>query len=393
MENFSVDVPGIPVSVNVSRFKGDCGVCEYHLSLSPLKAGSFDVQADRLYRSYLHTLDVLGLARGTAVFRRFFCSDLPNQSALLEKLPFSNPADAGDCCAVSLVCQPPGPFAKVSLWAYHVSGSPDAGKKMRKDDSFSPAGGGLTHYWTAGVTCTSADTAYDQTMGIFDKYDSFLRDRGISLADNVVRTWFFIQNIDVNYHGFVAARKEFFSSHGLTEKTHFIASTGVQGTHSDVNVKVTMDAYAVSGMSPEQVRFLAAPEHLSATSVYGVTFERGTSVSYRDRRHVIISGTASIDSKGNILYPGDVMRQLERTVENMEALLEQSGATLKDMASFIAYVRDPADYTPVCRRMRERFGDIPISACWAPVCRPGWLVEVEGMAVVPASNPGLPAFQ
>jgi len=34
----------------------------------------------------------------------------------------------------------------------------------------------------------------------------------------------------------------------------------------------------------------------------------------------------------------------------------------------------------------------PVQVVVAPVCRPGWLVEVEGLAIIPASNPDLPPF-
>ena len=36
-------------------------------------------------------------------------------------------------------------------------------------------------------------------------------------------------------------------------------------------------------------------EDVNRTYEYGVTFERGTAVTYGDRRHVFIAGTASID--------------------------------------------------------------------------------------------------
>ena len=39
-----------------------------------------------------------------------------------------------------------------------------------------------------------------------------------------------------------------------------------------------MDAYAIGGVESAQIEFLAAPDHLSPTHTYGVTFERGTSV-------------------------------------------------------------------------------------------------------------------
>ena len=80
-----------------------------------------------------------------------------------------------------------------------------------------------------------------------------------------------------------------------------------------------MDAYSISGLLNNQISFLYAPAYLSPTHLYGVTFERGVSISYRDRMHLIISGTASINKKGKILYPGNVARQLSRTLTNINA--------------------------------------------------------------------------
>ena len=119
---------------------------------------------------------------------------------------------------------------------------------------------------------------------------------------------------------------------------------------------------------------------------------RGVAVSYRDRKHVIISGTASIDSAGMIVHPGDMPRQLDRTLENVEALLRDGGATFQDVCVLIVYVRDPSDLGVAQRAIHERFGEAPMQVVVAPVCRPGWLIEVECQAIVPISNPVLPAF-
>jgi len=383
MEFLSFDNGSLPVSVNISCFRGQDGVTEHHLTVHPVEYASLDIQLEWVFKAYRDALDHLGLHIETAVLRRFFCSDLPNQFPILKNQPFSNPQHT-EPCAVSLVCQPPGPSAKVSLWAYHVS-------DQNGNRPILP-GGSPAHYWTTGLTCPVAGGSCDQTRGILEKYDAFLKSHGMSLADNVIRTWFFVQNIDANYHGLVAARKEFFAEHGLTADTHFIASTGIEGGHADIAATVTMDAYAVSGIRPAQISYLTAPDHLSPTHIYGVTFERGTAVTYRDRRHVIISGTASIDSQGKILHHGDALRQLDRAIENVEALLAPAGAGLEDMAAIIVYVRDISDHTPILHKMRQRFGDIPMTVVCASVCRPGWLVELEGMAIVPASCPELPVF-
>ena len=102
----------------------------------------------------------------------------------------------------------------------------------------------------------------------------------------------------MNYAGVVKARNEVFVTQNLTEKTHYISSTGIDGRHADPKVLVQMDTYAVAGMQPEQIHFLYAPTHLNPTYEYGVSFERGTYVDYGDRRQVFISGTASINNKG-----------------------------------------------------------------------------------------------
>lgn len=242
------------------------------------------------------------------------------------------------------------------------------------------------------MTCVSGQTSYDQTQGILENYLKQLQYRDMTLAENVIRTWFFVQNIDANYQGLVVARRELFAQQRLTPQTHFIASTGIEGTYSDVNAKVIMDAYAISGVQPNQIQYLAATDYLSPTHIYGVTFERGTAVSYQDRKHIFISGTASIDSKGNILYPGDIQKQLARTLENVEALLTEAGGTLQDMGVLIVYVRDLSDFGLVRQELKQRFGDIPLETIVAPVCRPGWLIEMETIAIVPAVNPGLPKF-
>ena len=183
-----------------------------------------------------------------------------------------------------------------------------------------------------------------------------------------------------------------FAEHGLTPQTHYIASTGVGGAWTRPDAKVFMDAYAVSGIVPAQVSYLSALDYLSPTHVYGVTFERGTAIAYRDRTHVILSGTASIDRHGRIVHERDMPGQLDHTIMNVEALLGHAGAERQDLRLLITYVRDPADMPEAERLMTVKFGNVPLLVVHAPVCRPGWLIEVEGLATVPSRALPLPAF-
>ena len=153
-----------------------------------------------------------------------------------------------------------------------------------------------------------------------------------------------------------------------------------------------MDAYSVGGVRSEQIEFLTALTTLGPTSDYGVTFERGTGVAYRDRKHLFLSGTASIDPEGTILHEGDVRRQLDRTLDNMDALLADGGGSLQDMNQFTVYLRDPCDHDLARGVMRERYGDVPMAVVVGPVCRPGWLIELEGIATIANDAPELPKF-
>jgi enamine deaminase RidA (YjgF/YER057c/UK114 family) len=368
------------------------GTEEYHMVVRPEEYATIATQLAWLERAYHEALAAAGLPPDSAVWRRFFFSDLPNQAGVGASQPFSNPHQPECPCAVSWICQPPLSPAKIMLWAYHVRDPAGPLVKKRMGSSLMLTRGALTHQWTTGLACPSAETSREQTRRILEDYTAGLGSHGMSLAEHVQRTWFFVQNIDANYQGLVTARREFFARHGLTKDTHFIASTGVEGAAADVAATITLDAYAIAGLLPAQVRHLAAPEHLSPTHLYGVTFERGTALAYRDRTQILISGTASINPRGEIMHPGDVARQLERMLENVAALLRAAGAGFDDVGVFIVYVRDAHDLEYVQHHMHGLFPHTPIAPVVARVCRPGWLVEIEALAIVQATQPQLPAY-
>ena len=314
----------------------------------------------------------------TVHFRRFFLSDGANQAPLLEAALAPLPS-----VPTSIVQQAPLDGTRIALWVYCTS-------PMAVPAGL-PAHNGYTHRWSGSMVCPGADSRA-QMEGIFENYGDDLRKTGLSVASDTVRTWIFVRDVDTNYHGVVVGRRNYFDRIGLTPSTHYIASTGIEGRHPDPKYLVEMDAYSVDGLQPGQIQFLYAKDHLSPTYDYGVTFERGATVTYGDRRHVFISGTASIDAAGQVLHQGDVAAQAGRMLENISALLAEAGAGLPDLAMGIVYLRDAADY-PIVR-------PIVSAACphlrplyvLAPVCRPSWLVEMECLAIKGASDPAFRAF-
>ena len=370
-------------SIEIFKYEVPEGVCEYHAILrvtNPLL--TYAEQVECLLGAYGSLLG--GELKGAvAVFKRFFLSDAANQANYLQALH----AEHSDC-ALSVVEQPPLDGTKVAMWVYLQKG---VQTKTLPNGIYEVSHGGYRHLWMAGA-CNQASNSEYQMRLLFNDYVMQLLENGCSLADNCIRTWLFVQNVDVNYAGVVKARNEVFVTQNLTDKTHFIASTGIAGRHANPKVFVQMDAYAVDGLQKEQIHYLYAPTHLNPTYEYGVSVERGTYVDYGDRRHVFISGTASINNKGEIMYPGDVRKQTERMWENVETLLKEADCGFEHVGHLLVYLRDIADYTVVKDMFDKRFPNIPKVFLLAPVCRPGWLVEMECMAILPKHNEAYPAF-
>jgi enamine deaminase RidA (YjgF/YER057c/UK114 family) len=67
--------------------------------------------------------------------------------------------------------------------------------------------------------------------------------------------------------------------------------------------------------------------------------------------------------------------------ENVEALLNEGGASFDDVMQIIVYLRDTADYTIVEQLFAKKFPNTPYVITYAPVCRPQWLIEMECIAV------------
>ena len=369
--------------IEISRYEVREGVSEYHVMIHVDNPRlTYAEQVESVLSAYTQLLE--GELNGAvAVFKRFFLSDAANQSDYLQTLLMGQKA-----CPLSMVEQPPLNGTKIALWVYLQKG---VALKALSHGMYEVKHGAYRHLWMAGA-CHGASDAEAQTRQLFDDYITLLQEQGCTLADHCLRTWFFVQNVDVNYAGVVKARNEVFATQNLTNQTHFIASTGIAGRHANHRVSVLMDAYAVQGICQEQVRYLYAPTHLNPTYEYGVSFERGTAVDYGDRRQVFISGTASINNKGEVVHPGDIRKQTLRMWENVEVLLAEAECTFEHVSHLLVYLRDVADYTVVKEMFDERFPNLPKVYLLAPVCRPGWLIEMECMAVKNIRNERFPAY-
>ncbi len=332
------------------------------------KCSNVALQADNIR----HAIELIEEECGvTAFFVRVHLSDVATQVSCVKE------AFASKNCALSIVGQAPMPLCKVQAIAMFESDI----EISRVDANTILVDNGIDEcYWTTRLV-DAKDDSYKQTHRQLERYEKMLADNGMNIADNCVRTWFFVRDIDCNYNGVVVGRRENFLQNGLTPDTHYIASTGIEGKYEDHKVLSILDAYAVKNIPTDKIQILYAAENMNKTIEYGVTFERGVCVHHSGYKQVYISGTASIDTKGEVLHIGDIKGQVKRMTENVNALLVEAGCKWDDIAQATVYLRDIADYEVAYNELSKIMPDGQFIIVQAPVCRPTWLIEMETIAI------------
>ena len=344
-----------------------------YIILSPEAKGSFNDRLNFLYLKLGNYLDTEKLENRTLQYCKVFLSDSQNQIKELEESLLYQEFLKGT--NLTIVEQTPLNGSKVSLL-------------IKTTDDTTPI---LFHSLRLTEEEAMGKDSYEQTHFLFNKYLQTIEGTDMTMERNLVRTWIYVTDIDVNYQGVVEARNDIFDKEGLTADTHYIASTGIGGATPVRHAAVAIDFLTVPNIKEEDKKYLQALEHLNPTHEYGVAFERGTRLtlpthtlhpegSQQFKQQYFISGTASIDKHGDVVYEGDIVRQTGRLLENIGALLKDGDATMNDIQYFIIYLRDISDYHTVDRLMQQFYPQIPRIIVEAKVCRPGWLIEMECIA-------------
>ena len=103
-----------------------------------------------------------------------------------------------------------------------------------------------------------------------------------------------------------------------------------------------------------------------------------------------VSGQGPVDPATNeYLYPGDVAAQTTRTLENVKAIVEASGATFDDVVMLRVYLTKREDF-PIMNEAYGAFvtahttsGVLPSrTTVFTGLPREEMLVEIDGLAVV-----------
>lgn len=175
----------------------------------------------------------------------------------------------------------------------------------------------------------------------------------------------------------------------------FPVSTGliVQGLpHPGQLFQIDVVAVPRHGAPHERIR----KYHTSAAR-YGTMVQNldcGFCMAVRAGQKVILRGQTGVDLDERMHGIGDPARQTDQAMRNIEALLREAGAAMRDIAKATLYVTDRAYLAPaqaVVARHLDGIGAAFSSIIVKGLASPEQIIEVDVTAVTPSAGPGMVA--
>lgn len=100
---------------------------------------------------------------------------------------------------------------------------------------------------------------------------------------------------------------------------------------------------------------------------------------------VFVSGQVARDLDGQVVGKGDITAQTRKVLENMAAVLSESGATMDDVVKVTVFVTNLTEHFSAIHQVRDEFfkGEYPASTLVEvkSLVHPDMLIEIEAIAV------------
>jgi len=219
----------------------------------------------------------------------------------------------------------------------------------------------------------------EQARQVLEKIEKALKLAGMDMSD-LVRTWFYNDDILGWYDVFNTTRTRFFKQSGVSDK--LLPASSAIGGKNPANAALVASAVAIKARKRGvTVREVPSSRQLPP-SKYGSSFSRAVEIILPDYRCLLVSGTASVGADGKTVHGGDIDAQIAFTMEAVEAILESRGLGYPDVTRAIAYFKRPKDI-PAFDEYREKRGKcaIPAATMLDDICRGDLLFEIEVDAV------------
>lgn len=175
----------------------------------------------------------------------------------------------------------------------------------------------------------------------------------------------------------------------LVESRKLVRGYGILAIGVDT-MNVISEFLETAAHAPIKKRAMTNHQVLNEAFAYAKpsSFSRGMRIDLNGVTILLISGTASINERGESVHIGDFRAQLRKTFSNITGLLASEGATWHDIVRTTCYLRDiDRDYNLFNEERTAFFKEqgldpLPASTgIQAHLCRPELLVEIEAIAM------------
>lgn len=96
---------------------------------------------------------------------------------------------------------------------------------------------------------------------------------------------------------------------------------------------------------------------------------------------IYVSGTLAIDPDGNVAHPGDIEAQTRYVLEQIKAVVEAAGGSLKDIAYNMIFISDVKHYAGMNKTYAAYFPNPPARYCIvSQLVKDEFLVEISSIA-------------
>lgn len=230
------------------------------------------------------------------------------------------------------------------------------------------------------IQAPEAGQATNQARVMLEKAEAVLKQADCDMF-SVPRTWIWLKDILSWYDDFNLVRNNFFTERGLIgdgTANKMPASTGI-GISPGNGAICGMDLEAVIGPD-KSIEYLDAGGNQNSALKYGSAFSRATRIETPAGTTVFVSGTASIDANGKTTNIGDASKQIEATIGNVRAVLNEMQCRDEDVVQATAYCKT----TEIEKLFQNQWSDLtwPSLTVIADVCRDDLLFEMEATAVI-----------
>lgn len=213
----------------------------------------------------------------------------------------------------------------------------------------------------------------------------------------LIRTWNYFSGVtheeagsNNNYQLFCSGRNYAYEQHHIPSQPYPAAT--VIGTQDD-SLQIYFIASKSGGIGIENANQVSAFEYPSSYSEDPPLFSRALLHRNIQQEILFISGTASITGH-NTQYEGDVSRQTEVCLENIQHLIttaihehQFAKISISDLTQLKIYIKHAQHLDTVKTHLQQQFGvNTPTVYLQGDMCRSNLLVEIEALAISPLSQ-------